>query len=169
MMRSVHAKRLLTGHPRAIGGTVYGTIVVLAVITAGAAAYRHHLWHLIAITAGTVLVLWAAHVYAHGLGESLGLGRRLTLDELASIARREFSIPLAAVLPLVALALGAAGLLREAPAVWLAFGIGVAALGFQGVRYAQLEGLSGMGAALAVATNLSLGLLIVALKVLVAH
>ncbi|MBV8998705.1 MAG: hypothetical protein JO304_06575 [Solirubrobacterales bacterium] len=85
-------KTLLVGSRRKIAGTVYGTIVVLSVVTAGAAAYEHNPWGLVVIAGVTVLVFWIAHVYSHGLGESLILGRRLSAGELAVIARRESSI-----------------------------------------------------------------------------
>jgi hypothetical protein len=54
-------------------------------------------------------------------------------------------------------------------AVWLALGLGVAALTVQGVRYARLERLSGTGTAVVVGLNLVLGMSIVILKVLVVH
>lgn len=117
----------------------------------------------------TVLVFWVAHVYSHGLGESLNVGHRLTGGELANIARRESSILLAAVLPEAMIVLGAAGVLEPGTALWLAVGLGVAALTVQGVRYAQLEQLSRTGTIVTVAVNLALGLTIVALKALLAH
>jgi hypothetical protein len=159
----------MLGSSTTIAGTVYGTIVVLASLTAGATAYKHDLWGLVVISGVTVLILWAAHVYAHGLGESLGLGRRLTAAELAAISRREMSIPLAAVLPLAAVALGAVGVIQDLTALWVAVGIGVAILTLQGVRYALLEHLSLIGTIVTVALNLTLGLVIVALKAIVAH
>jgi hypothetical protein len=116
-----------------------------------------------------VLVLWIAHVYAHGLGESLELGRRLNAAELGTVAGRELAIPLAAVAPAAMLALGAVGLLRGSTAVWLAVGICVATLGVQGLRYALLERLGRPGTFAAVTLNLALGLAIVGLKVVVAH
>jgi hypothetical protein len=162
-------RTLLLGSRQTIAGTVYGSIVVLASLTAGAKPYEHDLWHLAAIVGTTVLVLWFAHVYSHGLGESLELGRRLTLNELGSIARRELSIPLSAVVPVALLALGALGVLENRTAVWLAFGAGVAALSVQGFRYALLERLSMMGTIVAVAFNIGLALIIVAAKVALAH
>jgi hypothetical protein len=99
--------KLVLGSRESIAGTVYGTIVVLASLTAGASTNEHDLWQLDAILGVSVVVLWVAHVYAHGLGESLDTGRRLTVAELGTIARREFSIPLAAVLPMTAIALRA--------------------------------------------------------------
>ena len=62
---------------------MYGTIVVLAVLAAGAKAYRENLWRFDVIAAGSTLVLWMAHVYSDGLGESLNLERRLTAAELS--------------------------------------------------------------------------------------
>jgi hypothetical protein len=117
-------------------------IVVLATLTAGAQTHVHELWKLVAIATVTVLVLWVAHVYAHGLSESLQASRRLTGAELADIAKRELSIPLSAVLPLACVALRAAGIVRERTSLWLAFAVGFAALAVQGVRYARLERLS---------------------------
>lgn len=152
-----------------IAGAVYGTIVVLAALAAGASAYQSDLWRLGAIVSASVLILWIAHAYAHALGESLELGRRLTHTELMTIAEREVAIPLASVLPLIAIALGALGLVRERTAIWLALAIGVATLAVQGIRYARLERLSRIGTLVSVALNLGLGLLIVALKVLLAH
>ena len=114
-------------------------------------------------------MLWLAHVYSHGLGESLSLERRLTLDELRSIARREYSIVAAAILPLAAVALGVADILPPRTAVRLGLWIGVAALAAQGVRYARLERLSPPATILAVGLNLAVGLGLVGLEVLIAH
>jgi hypothetical protein len=161
--------RLVFGSRRTIAGTVYGTIVVLAALAAGGKAYEHDLWHLVAIVDTTVLVLWIAHVYAHGLGESLQVGRRLDAAEFGAVAGRELAIPLAAVAPTTMLALGAVGVFRGSTAVWLADGICVATLAAQGFRYALLERLGRLGTLTAVALNLALGLTIVALKVVVAH
>jgi hypothetical protein len=162
-------RAFLIGDRRTIAGTVYGTIVVLAVLAAGAKAYREHLWRLDVIAAGSTLVLWLAHVYSDGLGESLNLGRRLTVKELAEIGRREYSIVAAAVLPLAAVTLGALHVLPGATAVFVAFAIGVVTLTAQGVRYAQLENLSRPAAALTIGVNLAAGLSLVALEALVSH
>jgi len=160
---------LVLGTQRGIAGTVYGTIVVLATLTAGASAYKTDPWRLATLAGATVFVFWVAHVYSDGLGESLELGRRLNWDELVSIARREFSILFASVLPLTMIVLGALGVLRHTTAIWLAVGVGVATLGAQGLRYARLERLSTAGTIISVSVNLSIGLFIVLLKAVVAH
>jgi hypothetical protein len=163
------ARHLLSGPQGGIAGTVYGTIVVMATVTAGAHGPGTDAWRLAVVVATTVLVLWVAHVYAHGLAESLERERRLDRAEFAAIARRELAIPLAAVGPVAALVLGAVGVLRESTAGWLAIGIGVATLSVQGIRYARLERLSRLGTFVSVALNLALGLVIVAVKAALAH
>ena len=161
--------QLVFGSRRTIAGTVYGTIVVLAALAAGGKAFQNDLWHLIALVDVTVLVLWIAHVYSHGLGESLQLGRRLDAAELGAIAGRELAIPLSAVAPTAILVLGALGVFKGTTAIWLADGICVLALAVQGLRYALLERLTTVGTLISVALNLALGLTIVGLKVLVSH
>jgi hypothetical protein len=52
-------------------------------------------WRLATLVVTTVIVLWIALVYS--LGESVEFGRRLTSDELRSVAVLELSIPLAAM------------------------------------------------------------------------
>jgi hypothetical protein len=130
---------------------------------------EHDLWGLAVIAVATVVIYWIAHVYSHGLGESLEAGRRLTGAELAELARRESSILLAAVLPVAAIVLGALGVFATRTALWVAVGLGVATLAVQGLRYARLERLSRTGTIVTVTINLALGLVIVLLKALVAH
>jgi hypothetical protein len=127
-------KRLVVGDRGTIAGTVYGTIIVMSIQAARARTYEHQLWRIDDSAAVSVIVLWLAHVYANGLGESLDLGRRLTIGELSSVARREYSIVAAALLPLAAVAQGAAGVLAARKAVRLGLWLGVAALAAQGVR-----------------------------------
>lgn len=161
-------KRLLFGSQHEIAGTVYGTIVVMGALTAGSHDEPDP-WRLATIAAATVLVLWVAHVYSHALAETINAGRRLDRAELGAVARRELPIVFAAVGPVFALALGALGVLRESTAVWLAFGIALATLVVEGFRYAGVEHYGRLATFVSVAVNLSLGLVIVALKVAVSH
>lgn len=117
----------------------------------------------------TVLVLWLAHVYSRGLGESLAVGRRLTASELAAVARHGFSIPLAAAPPMLSITLAALHVLEGRTAVRIALGIGVATLIVQGVRYALLERLTPVATTITVALNMAVGMVIVALEALVVH
>jgi hypothetical protein len=161
-------RRLFTGEGQSVGGTVYGTVLALAALTAGAA---EHLGprELLVLVASTAAVIWFAHVYAHGLGESIERGHRLTWTELSSIANRERAILFAAAVPTAVLLLGATGLVKESTDIWLAFGVGLTALAVQGARYARVEHLGPFGTAAVVATNLALGGLVVLLKVLISH
>ena len=161
-------REILFGSRGSIAGTVYGTIVVMGAIAAGAGSDGHP-GRLAGIVAGTVLVLWIAHVYAHALGETIQLGRRLDWAELLSVARRELAIALAGVAPVSALVLGELGVLKARTAGWLAMGFGLATLFIQGLRYARVERLGRLGTTVTVAINVSLGLLIVGLKAGLGH
>jgi len=169
LMGQGRAKRLLFGSTGGLAGTVYGTIVVMATVTAGSSGTHTDPWRLAVVVAVTVLVLWIAHVYSDTLAESLERGRRLDRAEFSHIARRELSIPGAAVAPIAALVLGALGVIGERTAVWLALAFGVVTLGVEGARYAKIERLGGPGTLTVIALNLLLGLAVVALKALLAH
>lgn len=161
--------QLLAGEKDTISGTVYGTIVVLAVIAAEARGYEGDMWQLGAVAFATALVLWLAHVYADGIGQSVREGRRLRVTELQTIARREYAIVLSAIPPVAAIIAGSSHLIDEHWAYRLATALGIAALTVQGVRYARLERLGFAGTLLAIALNLMFGLLIVLAEVWVAH
>ena len=151
-----------------IAGTVYGTVVVMATLTAAYASEKRP-WKLAVLVFTTAFVLWIAHLYAHGLSESISENRKLNSQELTSIARRELGILIAAALPSAALVLGALGVLEETNAIWLALSIGLATLAAEGVRYARIERLSRLATLGAIAGNLALGGFVVLLKVFVAH
>lgn len=159
---------MLLGSRGGIASTVYGTVVVMATLTAAYASERNP-FKLDIIVATTALVLWIAHLYAHSLAESINLDRRLTADEVVSVARRELGILLAAVAPCAALFIGALGVVEEKTAIWLALGIGLATLAAEGVRYARIERLGRLGLIVAVVGNVLLGSFVVLLKVVVAH
>lgn len=152
-----------------LGGFIYGTIVVLAVIVGGARAYEHDAGHIAILVLATVVAFWLAHVYSHALADSLANNQRISFDELRRIARREGSIVEAAVPPLAALLAGALGIIATQTAVWIAFGLGLGVLAFEGVVVARLERLGPLGTLAVVAGNLSLGVLLVALKIFVGH
>lgn len=160
---------MLFGSPGGIAGTVYGTIVVMATVTAGSNGEDTDLWQLAVIVGVTVLVLWIAHLYSHALAESLERRRSLHRAELRAVALRELAIPAAAVAPITALVLAALGVLGEQTAVWLALGVGMGTLAVQGSRYAAVEQLGRTGTLAAIALNLFLGLVIVGLKALLSH
>jgi hypothetical protein len=108
-------------------------------------------------------------VYASALDQSIQAGRRLDLVSLERVARHEAAIPLAAVPAVIALGLGALGIMRETRAIWLALALGVATLGVQAWRYAQLEALGRSKTIAVVAWNVALGLVLVGLKAAISH
>lgn len=159
---------LLGGGNRAIAATVYGTVLAMAALAAGAVEHLDPA-PLIEVVALTSVVIWLAHVYAHTLGESIERGHRLDWAEFRAIAARELPILVAAALPISVLVLGVVGVIEETRDIWLAFGFGFAALAVQGARYARVERLGRGGTAAVIALNLALGGFVVMLKVLISH
>ena len=163
--RGFLARTLLYGPPERIAGGVYGTIVVLGVLAAGSDSDAIDAWELDVLMVGSVLVLWIAHVYAHGIAESIRAETPLSRRSLRALAARESSIALAAVGPGIVLLFGAFGLIGDENAVWLALALGTLILAFQGLRYARATALRWRGTLVVVAANVTLGLIIVGLKV----
>ncbi len=152
-----------------LAGFTYGTIIVLSVLVAGSKAFPDDAAQIAAVVVVTSVVFWLAHVYAHGLAHSVSHDEHLSVAHLRRIARREGSIMEAAVPPLVALLLGAFGAVSTKAAVWIAFGLGLGVLAVQGVVFARVERLRWPATLLVVAANLSLGVVLVGLKLLVTH
>jgi hypothetical protein len=152
-----------------LGGYIYGTIVALAVVVAGARAYPHGAGHIAALVAVTSVALWIAHVYAHAVAQSVAGDEHISLAEVGHIAKREGSIVEAALPPVAALLLGAIGLISTHSAVWIAFGLGLGVLAAQGITVARIERFGWLGTLGVVAANLSLGVLLVGLKLVVTH
>ena len=160
--------RIIGGGDRGIAATVYGTVLAMAALAAGAV---EHLSpdQLIIVVATTSGVIWLAHVYAGTLGESIERGRRLDWPEFTGIAVQEMPILVSAAAPISILLLGAFGVIAETPDIWLAFGLGFLALAAQGARYARVERLGAAGTIAVIAANLALGGVVVLLKVLISH
>jgi hypothetical protein len=162
------ALRITLGYGTGVASTVYGTVLVMATITAAYANERDPA-KLAEIVIATALVLWVAHLHAHSIAESIALGRRVGRADIRRIAVREIGIVGAAALPCCALILGAVDVVPEPTAVWGAFAIGLVTLGAEGIRYARMERLGAAATAGAVALNLALGVGVVALKVAIYH
>jgi hypothetical protein len=89
--------------------------------------------------------------------------------ELRHIARREGSIVEAALPPVAALLVGAFGVISTHSAVWVAFGLGLSVLAAQGITVARVERFGWLGTLGLIAANVSLGVLLVGLKLVVTH
>lgn len=165
MERDGVLRRIVLGTRESVGGTVYGTIIVMATIAAGSHAESSGPSELAVVVAVTAAVLWIAHVYASTLEESVQRGRRLDVAEFLHVARHELAIPLAAVAPIACLVLASFDAVGEVTAIRLALGFGVLTLAVQGARYAVLEHLHPLATLASISLNVMLGLAIVALEV----
>jgi hypothetical protein len=152
-----------------LGGFIYGTILVLAVIVAGARAYPDGAGRVALLVLVTSVVFWLAHVYAHGLAEGVAKDEHLSLSTLRHVAWRERGIVEAALPPVGALMLGALGIVSTKAAVWAAFGLGLAVLAVEGLAFARVERLGTLATLGVVAANLALGVALVGVKLLVSH
>jgi len=152
-----------------LGGYTYGTIIVLATIVGAAQAFKHGSGHIAILVLGTAVVFWLAHVYADAIADSLARGQRISWAELGEIATRESSIIEAAVIPVLLLAGGTLGLYSVHTAVWLAFVGGLVVLVTEGLAFARAERLGVVASLAVVGANLTLGLMLVALKLWVSH
>ena len=150
-----------------LGGFIYGTIVVLAVVVAGARAYPHGAGKIAVLAAVTSVVFWVAHVYSHSVAYAVSHDRHLSLATLGRIARREASLLEAAVPPVAALLLGAVGVLSTQSAVWVAVAVGLVVLAVQGIVFARVERLGWLGTMAIVGANVALGVVLIGLKLLV--
>ena len=152
-----------------LGGFVYGTIVVLSVLVAGVRAYPSDAGRIAVLVVATSVVFWVAHVYAHGISQSIAGEDRLSLADLREIARHEGSIVEAALPTVVVLLLAMLGVISTQTAVWIAFVLGLFVLFVEGIVVARVERFGPLGTVAIVAANLSLGLALVGLKLVLNH
>jgi hypothetical protein len=152
-----------------LAGVIYGTIVVLSVVVAGARAYPSSPGHVAALATVTAVVFWLAHVYSFSLAHSVAHSEHLSFASVRRIAWREAPLVGAAVPPVAVLVLGALGVFEATTAYWVALGVGLAVLAAQGILFARIERLGALATTAVVAVNVGLGVLLIALKILVGH
>ena len=90
--------RIALGHGHEVAGVVYGTVVAMATLTAAYANVKDP-WRLAAIVWTTLFVLWIAHLYSHGLGESMVRGNSWLSANSSSIEASVPHWPVAVFLP----------------------------------------------------------------------
>ena len=147
---------------------IYGTILVMAVITALSHDDSVSSGQLIAGVLATTFVFWIAHVYAEVLGNRVEGGSGVpTLANIATAARSEWPLVEASLLPVLCLLLGVIGLVKTHTAVTIAIAVGVVELFGYGLLAGRRLELSRGGTLVVGVINGILGLLIVLLKVLV--
>lgn len=159
--------RLQIAHTLMTEEAIYGIILVSGMIVVSESVALDSLRAFLTVL-GTVLVFWAAHVYAGTLarfGQERG-GGNVRLALLHAL-RRSSGMLLAAVAPLTFLLLGGLRVLDDEAALWLALGVDtliLGVLGFAGVaRWSRSPWLRA-GSALITA---AFGVIVVLLKVFV--
>lgn len=150
-------------HPRSLVRTafiteesVYGVLLVSGMIVV-AGSHGSSSWQVFWTVVVTVLVFWAAHVYAgtvarHGLAREQVMGLR---EAFAESLRRSLGLLLSALIPSAILLLGALEVVPDLFTIWIALWAGVvvlAVLGFVAYRrrgaplHLQLLGAAGTAA-----------------------
>ncbi len=112
---------------------VYGVILVAGMIVASG-SHSATSWQVFLQVVGTVLVFWAAHVYAgtvahHGFEDGRIVGIR---ESLRDALRRSWGLLVSALIPSSILLLGAAKAVPDDTAVWVALWVCVAVLAVLG-------------------------------------
>lgn len=144
---------------------VYGVILVAGMIVVSGSKQSTAAEVLVTVVV-TVLVFWAAHVYAgtvshHGLEQ----GRQVTLGESFFHAlRRSLGLLVSSFVPVVLLALGAVHVIDEERAIWLALWSGVAVLAVLGYVAFARRGVSMGWRLLGAAGTAAFGIVLILLK-----
>lgn len=125
---------------------------------------------LIAITVAlTNVVFWVAHVHATLISDWSHEGGRPGWHQARQRLVRELPLIMACVPTLVVLVLSGLGFYDVAPAVWLALILGIVLLAGWGLAIARIARLGVVGGVFVAGINVTLGLAIVLLKVIVSH
>jgi len=152
-----------------LAGFIYGTIVALSVLVAGARGFPDSPGRVAGLVTATCVTFWLAHVYAHALAHSVAHREHLSFGEIGYIARREWSVVEAAVPLVVALLLGSVGILSATAAFWTALALGLVVLAVQALVFARVEQLRWPATLVVLTINLGLGLTLVGLKLALTH
>lgn len=124
--------------------SVYGILLVSGMIVA-AGGHGESSWAVFLSVFGTVIVFWAAHVYAGtvaGHGVSVG-GEQTTLKTaFRQSLHRSLGLLTAALIPSAILLLGALRAVEDAAALWVALWFGVVLLAVIGYSAFEMRGSS---------------------------
>ena len=147
--------------------SIYGTVLAIALIAAYSAEEELDSLLIAAALLVTLGVFWLAHSQAELLAVRYAAGHGLSRKEVREHLRHGWPMVEAGFPPVGALLLGAVGLIGEDTAVDLALGVGVAELAAWGVAVGVKERLGVLRTAGVTAVNVSLGLAVVLLKLLI--
>jgi len=144
---------------------VYGVILVSGmIVVAGTQAFGA--WEVFATVVTTVLVFWAAHIYAGTVAHhGTHAGRVVSLRAAMHIALvRSSGLLLGALLPTAVLLLGVARVVPDLAAMWAALWVGVAVLAVIGFVSFRSRGSSVPRSLVGSVVTAAFGLAMIALK-----
>ncbi|WP_345761750.1 hypothetical protein [Diaminobutyricibacter sp. McL0608] len=150
--------------------SVYGTVLVSGMIVV-AGSYGATSWQVFLSVFGTVVVFWAAHVYAgtiagHGVSEEVE-GDSSLLTAFRRALRRSVGFLTSALPPSIVLLLGATQAIDDAVAIWTALWLGVIILGVLGFIVFSLRGDSWLVRILGALGTAVFGVAMIILKALI--
>lgn len=160
-------------HPRvartsgSVTEAIYGLILALSVVAVSQEYDDSDAGLIAASVLITGVVFWLAHVYSRVLAASIERRRRLEHSEIRDVLRHDWPLVQVTVPLVVALVLGALGILADGTAIVIAIGLALFELALTGAYAARLRGarLPGVIASATIAT--ALGAVTVALKAIV--
>jgi hypothetical protein len=147
--------------------SIYGTVLAIALIAAYSAEESLDPVLIAAALLVTLGVFWLAHSQAELLAMRYAVGHGLSRSEVTAHLRHAWPMVEAGLLPAGALLLGTIGLVSDDTSVTLALGVGVAQLGAWGIAIGAREKLGTLQTFGVTAVNVSLGLAVVGLKLLI--
>ena len=151
----------------ALARAIYGQILVTAIVAALSEDSAAATGYLLLSAVTTILVFWAAHVYAGAMARGITLRRAMEQGEFRAFMATELPMIEAAIPTVIILALGTVGVFSRNTTVSLAIGVGVAMLFLAGLAFGRYTSSSWPAALLSAALTSGLGLVIVALKAIV--
>ena len=139
---------LISGHVPFARGLPWPTLIAVALLA-------------------TLCVFWLAHTQAELLAVRYAVSHPLTRQERRDALRHSWPMVQAGFPPVIGLLLGTAGLVDDSGAVDIALAIGVAELAAWGIAIGRREQLGTLRTAGVTAANVTLGLAVVGLKLMI--
>ena len=147
--------------------SIYGTVLAIALIAAYSAEEDLDALLIAVALLVTLCVFWLAHTQAELLAVRYAVGHPLTPEERREALHHGRPMLEAGFPPALGLLLGAAGLVSDSTAVSIALAIGVAELAAWGIAVGSRERLGTLGTVGVTAANVTLGLAVVGMKLLI--
>jgi hypothetical protein len=152
---------------RHLTSSIYGTVLTIALITAYSANDELDPLLIAAGVVVTTAVFALSHAQAELLARRYFAGRALARHEMREQLHEAWPMVEASFPCALALVAGGIGVLDEDTSVWVALGIGVTELAGWGIAIGQRERLGLLRVAALTSINVSLGLAVVGLKLLI--